>query len=207
MAALSPPPVRAVSRVVFVCTHNSARSQLATALWAQRSMVPVASAGTRPAARVHPRAVRVATPPRTEDQRRQDRPRLRRRCRPTTSSSRCATTRTKTYPPTPNRPCTGRFRIRPASTPTPPSNPHSPTSPPASTGSPRSSSRETHHDRSRLASPRGPLRRPATCAEHLRGAPGRRVRWHLRPRNHRAIPALQLRPVRRRRAPCRTSCR
>ena len=61
MAALSPPPVRSVSRVVFVCTHNSARSQLATVLWAQRSMVPVASAGTRPAARVHPRAVRVAT--------------------------------------------------------------------------------------------------------------------------------------------------
>jgi protein-tyrosine-phosphatase len=61
MAALSPPPVHAVARVVFVCTHNSARSQLATALWAQRSTVPVASAGTRPAARVHPRAVRVAT--------------------------------------------------------------------------------------------------------------------------------------------------
>ena len=61
MAALAPLSVRCVSRVVFVCTHNSARSQLATALWAQRSTVPVASAGTRPAARVHPRAVRVAT--------------------------------------------------------------------------------------------------------------------------------------------------
>ena len=60
MAALAPPPVRAVSRIVFVCTHNSARSQLATALWAQRSTVPVASAGTHPAARVHPRAIRVA---------------------------------------------------------------------------------------------------------------------------------------------------
>ncbi len=60
MAALAPPPVRAVARIVFVCTHNSARSQLATALWAQRSTVPVASAGTRPAARVHPRAIRVA---------------------------------------------------------------------------------------------------------------------------------------------------
>jgi protein-tyrosine-phosphatase len=47
-------------RVVFVCTHNSARSQLATALWRQRSDVPVASGGTRPARRVHPRAVAAA---------------------------------------------------------------------------------------------------------------------------------------------------
>lgn len=49
-----------VPRVVFVCTHNSARSQLAAALWARHSPVPVASAGTTPARRVHPRAVRVA---------------------------------------------------------------------------------------------------------------------------------------------------
>jgi ArsR family transcriptional regulator, arsenate/arsenite/antimonite-responsive transcriptional repressor / arsenate reductase (thioredoxin) len=47
-------------RVVFVCTHNSARSQLAAALWRDRTGRPVASAGTRPAARVHPRAVTVA---------------------------------------------------------------------------------------------------------------------------------------------------
>lgn len=47
-------------RVVFVCTHNSARSQLAAALWAQRSAVPGVSAGTNPAACVHPRAVAVA---------------------------------------------------------------------------------------------------------------------------------------------------
>jgi protein-tyrosine-phosphatase len=46
-------------RVVFVCTQNSARSQLAAALWARSSPVPVASAGTDPARRVHPRAVRV----------------------------------------------------------------------------------------------------------------------------------------------------
>jgi ArsR family transcriptional regulator, arsenate/arsenite/antimonite-responsive transcriptional repressor / arsenate reductase (thioredoxin) len=51
---LSPPP-----RVVFVCTHNSARSQLAAALLASRSSVPAVSAGTDPAERVHPRAVRV----------------------------------------------------------------------------------------------------------------------------------------------------
>ena len=48
------------SRVVFVCRHNSARSQLAAALWKPRSRVPVASAGTDPAPDVHPRAVRVA---------------------------------------------------------------------------------------------------------------------------------------------------
>jgi protein-tyrosine-phosphatase len=46
-------------RVVFVCTHNSARSQLATAAWAHTTDVPSASAGTHPAARVHPRAIRV----------------------------------------------------------------------------------------------------------------------------------------------------
>jgi protein-tyrosine-phosphatase len=48
------------SRVVFVCSHNSARSQLAAALLARRSSVPAASAGTRPAARVHPQAIKVA---------------------------------------------------------------------------------------------------------------------------------------------------
>lgn len=52
-------PRLAADRVVFVCTHNSARSQLAAALWRDRTGGPVASAGTRPAARVHPRAVRI----------------------------------------------------------------------------------------------------------------------------------------------------
>src|SRR5690349_20069876 len=46
-------------RVVFVCTRNSARSQLAAAAWARASTIPGTSAGTHPAARVHPRAVRV----------------------------------------------------------------------------------------------------------------------------------------------------
>jgi ArsR family transcriptional regulator, arsenate/arsenite/antimonite-responsive transcriptional repressor / arsenate reductase (thioredoxin) len=49
-----------VPRVVFVCSRNSARSQLAAALWARRHVLPAASAGTEPAGRVHPRAVRVA---------------------------------------------------------------------------------------------------------------------------------------------------
>jgi protein-tyrosine-phosphatase len=38
-----------VTRVVFVCTANSARSQLAAALWAQNSPVPGVSGGTHPA--------------------------------------------------------------------------------------------------------------------------------------------------------------
>lgn len=47
------------SRVVFVCTHNSARSVLAEALWREVSDVPAASAGTHPAERVNPRAVKA----------------------------------------------------------------------------------------------------------------------------------------------------
>jgi protein-tyrosine-phosphatase/DNA-binding HxlR family transcriptional regulator len=60
LTGLAPAGLRTAPRVVFVCTHNSARSQLAAALWAQQSPVPAASAGTHPAARVHPRAVAVA---------------------------------------------------------------------------------------------------------------------------------------------------
>jgi protein-tyrosine-phosphatase len=60
LASLAPSPLYAGERVVFVCTHNSARSQLAAALWRDRVGGPVASAGTHPAARVHPRAVKVA---------------------------------------------------------------------------------------------------------------------------------------------------
>jgi ArsR family transcriptional regulator, arsenate/arsenite/antimonite-responsive transcriptional repressor / arsenate reductase (thioredoxin) len=60
LAGLVPAGLGPVPRVVFVCTHNSARSQLAAALWARSSPVPVASAGTEPARRVHPRAVAVA---------------------------------------------------------------------------------------------------------------------------------------------------
>ncbi len=47
--------------LVFVCTHNSARSQLAAAIWNHRvHTAPATSAGTEPAERVHPRAVQAA---------------------------------------------------------------------------------------------------------------------------------------------------
>jgi protein-tyrosine-phosphatase len=47
-------------RILFVCTHNSARSQLAAAIWNRRSEVPATSAGTKPAAQVHRGAVAAA---------------------------------------------------------------------------------------------------------------------------------------------------
>ncbi len=60
LSALRSPALSAPRRVVFVCTANSARSQLAAALWSAASTVPAASAGTQPAPRVHPKAVRTA---------------------------------------------------------------------------------------------------------------------------------------------------
>ncbi|MEQ7005003.1 MarR family transcriptional regulator [Actinopolymorpha sp. B17G11] len=60
ISAIAPPPLAATSRILFVCTHNSARSQLAAAMWPRRSAIPVVCAGTQPAARVHPRAARIA---------------------------------------------------------------------------------------------------------------------------------------------------
>lgn len=46
--------------MLFVCSHNSARSQLAAALWTARTGRRASSAGTRPAARVHRGAVAAA---------------------------------------------------------------------------------------------------------------------------------------------------
>jgi protein-tyrosine-phosphatase/DNA-binding transcriptional ArsR family regulator len=54
------PPARAAARVLFVCTANSARSQLAAALWRRASSVPAASAGTHPAERIDPGAIAAA---------------------------------------------------------------------------------------------------------------------------------------------------
>lgn len=47
-------------RLVFVCTHNSARSQFAAASWRDRVGGAATSAGTEPAQRVHPGAVVAA---------------------------------------------------------------------------------------------------------------------------------------------------
>ncbi|MQA08681.1 MAG: helix-turn-helix domain-containing protein [Pseudonocardiaceae bacterium] len=60
LGGLLPVGHRRAPRVVFVCSRNSARSQLAAALWKRRSRVPVASAGIEPAERVHPLAMATA---------------------------------------------------------------------------------------------------------------------------------------------------
>lgn len=52
-AVLPPRP----ARTLFLCTHNSARSQLAAALWTARTGTPALSAGTHPAERVHRGAI------------------------------------------------------------------------------------------------------------------------------------------------------
>lgn len=49
-----------VGRVVFVCSANSARSQLAAALWSRASDIPVTSAGTDPADQIAEGARAVA---------------------------------------------------------------------------------------------------------------------------------------------------
>jgi ArsR family transcriptional regulator, arsenate/arsenite/antimonite-responsive transcriptional repressor / arsenate reductase (thioredoxin) len=48
------------TRVLFVCTQNSARSQLAVAIWNRHSELPASSAGTHPVTEVHPGAVYAA---------------------------------------------------------------------------------------------------------------------------------------------------
>jgi protein-tyrosine-phosphatase len=55
-----PSAARQAERVLFVCSQNSARSQLAVAIWNRHSNVPAASAGTHPAAEVHPGAIAAA---------------------------------------------------------------------------------------------------------------------------------------------------
>lgn len=60
LIALGPQPVPAAAEALFVCTRNSARSQLAAALWRSMSSSPAASAGTHPARRIDARAVTAA---------------------------------------------------------------------------------------------------------------------------------------------------
>ena len=59
-AVLPSRPMARPKRIAFVCTANSARSQLAEALWHRASDIPAVSAGTHPALQVHPGAVRAA---------------------------------------------------------------------------------------------------------------------------------------------------
>ncbi|MET9134576.1 three-helix bundle dimerization domain-containing protein [Streptomyces antibioticus] len=56
-------PGSGLPRVLFVCTHNAGRSQMAAALLARRAggHVVVTSAGTRPAAEVEPVVAQVLT--------------------------------------------------------------------------------------------------------------------------------------------------
>jgi protein-tyrosine-phosphatase len=60
LAGLQPVVPVTAGPVLFVCTHNSARSQFAGALWRRRTGGESDSAGTDPAARVHPYAVAAA---------------------------------------------------------------------------------------------------------------------------------------------------
>ena len=60
IAALVPAERVQGGGVVFVCTHNSARSPFAAALWRRRTHSPADSAGADPAPRIHPSAVRAA---------------------------------------------------------------------------------------------------------------------------------------------------
>jgi ArsR family transcriptional regulator, arsenate/arsenite/antimonite-responsive transcriptional repressor / arsenate reductase (thioredoxin) len=60
LAGLVPSRHTAPGRALFVCTRNSARSQLAAALWQSMTGAPAESAGTHPADRVHPSAIAAA---------------------------------------------------------------------------------------------------------------------------------------------------
>jgi protein-tyrosine-phosphatase/DNA-binding HxlR family transcriptional regulator len=60
LESVSPSPVHRAQRVVFVCSQNSARSQLAAAIWNRHRSVPATSAGTHPASAIDPGAVAAA---------------------------------------------------------------------------------------------------------------------------------------------------
>jgi protein-tyrosine-phosphatase len=60
LEGLLPGAEHGARRILFVCTRNSARSQLATALWQQVSEIPSTSAGTHPADRIAQGAIDVA---------------------------------------------------------------------------------------------------------------------------------------------------
>ncbi|MEY3456225.1 MAG: hypothetical protein RIR38_487 [Actinomycetota bacterium] len=53
-------PVEAAQKVLFVCTENIARSQLASGIWSQLTGGKATSAGTTPGDAIHPLTVRAA---------------------------------------------------------------------------------------------------------------------------------------------------
>jgi ArsR family transcriptional regulator, arsenate/arsenite/antimonite-responsive transcriptional repressor / arsenate reductase (thioredoxin) len=57
---LAPRRAVTIGPALFVCSANSARSQLAAALWHQTTGEPASSAGTHPAEQVHPGAIAAA---------------------------------------------------------------------------------------------------------------------------------------------------
>lgn len=60
LTTMIPSAKRTAQRVVFVCTQNSARSQIAAAIWNRRGAVPATSAGTHPVEAIHPEALATA---------------------------------------------------------------------------------------------------------------------------------------------------
>jgi protein-tyrosine-phosphatase len=60
LSHLIPPVFGAEGSILFVCTHNSARSQYAAARWREATGRSSDSAGSEPATRVHPLAIKAA---------------------------------------------------------------------------------------------------------------------------------------------------
>lgn len=60
LSGLAPGPGVVIAPALFVCSANSARSQLAAVLWRRLTGQPASSAGTRPASQVHPGAISAA---------------------------------------------------------------------------------------------------------------------------------------------------
>ena len=115
LAALTPPPVRSVRAWFSSALIIRPVPNWPTALWAQRSTVPAASAGTQPAARRASPGCPGSRPPRPEHR------------RPATAHisdvlrdddfviAVCDNAH-EIFRPTPSPPCTGRSRSRPADT-------------------------------------------------------------------------------------------
>jgi protein-tyrosine-phosphatase/DNA-binding transcriptional ArsR family regulator len=61
LPATPTPTIGQTDSIAFICTHNSARSPFAAALWSDLTGSAAISAGSHPGPRVHPKAVRVAT--------------------------------------------------------------------------------------------------------------------------------------------------